>query len=101
MIREAKEETGIDVKAKDLKIIGMMHRRSDRESIDFFLACQKYKGEVEIMEPDKCDELKWFDMDDLPENTIAYIRRAIENYQAGRAFDSFGWKKSERGKWDA
>ena len=42
-------------------------------------------------EPHKCDDLSWFDIDNLPENTIPYIRRAIENYLAGVWFDSYGW----------
>lgn len=30
-------------------------------------------------------------IDDLPVNTIPYIRRAIENVQRGVLFDSDGW----------
>ena len=43
------------------------------------------------MEPDKCDDLSWFDVSDLPDNTIPYIRQAIENYRRGEWFTSFGW----------
>jgi 8-oxo-dGTP diphosphatase len=42
--------------------------------------------------PSKCDELLWVDLDNLPENMIPYVRRALENYQANQWFDSFGWK---------
>jgi hypothetical protein len=31
------------------------------------------------------------DLDALPENVIPYVQRALENYQAGKWFDSFGW----------
>jgi len=31
------------------------------------------------------------DLDALPANVIPYVRRAIDNYRAGRWFDSFGW----------
>ena len=43
------------------------------------------------METDKCDDLAWFGLDHLPTNTVAYVRRAIENYRQGTWFDSFGW----------
>ena len=48
-------------------------------------------GDVTNMEPDKCDDLRWFDIEDLPGNTIPYIRQAIENYRKGVWFSSFGW----------
>jgi len=43
------------------------------------------------MEPNKCDELRWVYIKDLPVNTIGYIRAAIQNYQPGVAFSLFGW----------
>ena len=44
------------------------------------------------MEPDKCAELAWFDLDDLPADVIPYFRRAIDNYRRDVWFDSFGWE---------
>lgn len=42
-------------------------------------------------EPHKCDDLSWFRLDELSENTISYVCRALENYRRGVRFDSFGW----------
>lgn len=42
-------------------------------------------------EPDKCDELCWVDVNDLPENTIPYIKRALHNHLNRIKFDEFGW----------
>jgi 8-oxo-dGTP diphosphatase len=93
-IREAKEECGIEILPEDVQVVEVMHRKSSDERIDFFLAATKWTGEIRNAEPDKCDELRWVDMDRLPENTIPYVRRAIENYRAGRWFDSYGWEKT-------
>jgi hypothetical protein len=68
-----------------------MHDLTDDEYVSFFLAASEWSGEVTNMEPHKCDDLSWFDFDDLPQNTIPYVRRAIENYRNGVWFDSFGW----------
>jgi ADP-ribose pyrophosphatase YjhB (NUDIX family) len=91
-IREAREETGIEIAPRDLEVVGVMHRRSDDERIDFFLMAESWSGRITNREPGKCDRLGWFDLDELPENTIPYIRRAVENCRRGRWFDSFGWR---------
>ena len=91
MIREAREEVGIELTPKELNVVGVMHRKADQERVDFFLAASTWKSEILNSEPDKCDELAWFDMDRLPENVVPYVRKAIENYRQGEWFDSFGW----------
>ncbi len=93
MAREAREEAGIAIARGDLEVVGVMHRRSAEERIDFFLVARRWTGEITNREPDKCDELAWFDLDALPANVIPYVRRALDNYRAGRLFDSFGWSQ--------
>ena len=68
-----------------------MHVKTDKEYISFFLKASVWSGEVTNMEPDQCDELCWSGIDDLPANTISYVRHAIENYRKGVWFSSFGW----------
>jgi len=91
MVREAREELGVEIAPRDLVFAGVFHRKSDDERVDFFLATRRWDGTPGNNEPDKCDELKWFPVDALPENLIPYVRRALENYQAGVIFDEFGW----------
>lgn len=92
MQREAKEEAGIKIKEEDLEIVHVMHRNSeDRESIDYFLTCKKYEGNIQIMEKDKCDELKFYDLENLPINVIPYVRKGIEYYKNDVPFSVYGW----------
>lgn len=90
-IREAREEIGVEISPADLEAVGIMHRQAEDERIDFFVATTRWTGEPRNCEPDKCDQLRWAEISDLPDNVIPYVRRALENYQAGRWFDSFGW----------
>jgi 8-oxo-dGTP diphosphatase len=90
-MREAREEVGIVVSPSDLQVVGVMHRLSDDERIDWFLAASDWSGEITNQEPDRCDQLAWFQCDALPENVIPYVRRALDNFQHGRWYDSFGW----------
>ena len=79
MVREAKEETGIILEPTDLELIHTMNRRiPSNERIDFFFTAKKWQGEPKIMESDKCDDLSWFELNNLPGNTIPYIEQVIK-----------------------
>jgi len=90
-IREAKEESGADIDPKDLELMATLHRKQDDERIDFFFKIKKWTGEPVNTEPDKCDDLSWFDLNELPSNTIPYIRQAIECYKNNIIYSEFGW----------
>lgn len=90
-IREAQEEVGVEISPQDLRVVGVMHRKSDDERVDFFLTTTSWSGKVTNREPDRCDQLAWLDIEELPESVIPYVRRALDNYRRGVWFDSFGW----------
>ena len=92
-VREAHEEIGVTIDPADMVFAGVFHRREDDERVDFFVQVQRWGGEPFNAEPEKCDELRWVDLDNLPEKTIPYVRQAIENFQAGIPFEEFGWKR--------
>ncbi len=87
MMREAYEECGIRIASEQLEVVGVMHRQSSEARIDFFLAATRWDGEIINREPNKCDELIWCKFRELPPNTIAYVGRALQNYQRGQWFD--------------
>ena len=93
MIREAYEEAKITLTRDDLKPATVLHRKSpDEEYIDFFFVDTTWKGTPEIGEPDKCDDLSWFDIDNLPSNTLPYIKDALHNYKKNNPFFEYGWE---------
>ena len=89
--REAREEVGVRIEPEHIHYSSVMHRKEGDERIDFFVQIQTWAGELINAEPHKCDEIRWADLNDLPDNTIPYIRRALDNHQAGIRFDEFGW----------
>jgi len=92
MIREAREEVGVDISRNDLKAVHCMHRQTESdERMDWFFMCDKWNGEVTNMEPDKCDELKWTDIGNLPDNMVDYVREAVNMYKEGIKFSVYGW----------
>lgn len=75
--RELREETGLEVEEGALAWLGVVHRRSDTNRIDFFLAAERFAGEPAILEPHKCDRLEWHAPEALPEHTVDYVRAAL------------------------
>lgn len=91
-VREIREEIGVELLPQNLSVVHVMHRKAAAdERIDFFMTAAAYTGEVENKEPDKCDDLSWHALDALPENTIPYVRQAIEAVQRGETYSEFGW----------
>ena len=92
IIREVEEEININIKNETLKTVQVMNRNgSDRERIDYFFTVDRWSGKIKNNEPNKCDDLKWFDINNLPENTVSYIKEAVNNYNKKIRFSLFGW----------
>ena len=93
IIREAKEEANIIIKPDDLEVVHSMNRNAgtDNERIDVFIQAKKWGGDIKLMEPNKCDEMKWFNLDSLPENTIPYIRHVIECIKNRIHYSEYGF----------
>jgi mutator protein MutT len=92
LIREAGEEIGIIIKPADVELVHTMHRIHEDIRLDFFFTIRSYQGEIKNMEPEKCDDLRFFPLDKLPENTIPYIKSAIELTLKMQIYSEFGWK---------
>lgn len=95
-IREAREEAGVDIKNEDLKMVHILHRDSkdqkDNERVDVFFHVQKWNGDIQNMEPHKCDDLSWFSVDNLPKNTIPYVYHVLTQIKEGNVYSEFGWE---------
>lgn len=97
IIREAKEEIGIDLEQSDLKVVHVMHRFSGAEwgddayRIDVFFTAENWQGNPVIKEPDKSDDLSWFDLKSLPENIIPYVKHTIDCINSKIFYSEFGW----------
>lgn len=92
VVREAKEEAGIEINPADLAVVHAMHRKCPTEErIDVYIHAKNWQGEPRITEPHKCDDLRCFDLNALPENTIPYIRQAINCFRNKIFYSEHGW----------
>ena len=99
LIREAAEEANIVLKPENLQITHIMHRLHTMpdgfsfEQIDIFFNTSDYEGVIENLEPHKCDELKFYPLNNLPEKIVPFIRHAINCTTKGQFFSEFGWEE--------
>lgn len=95
IIRETKEEAGIELKPENIKVAHVMHRNSgteeNNERVDVFFTADRWDGEIENKELNKCDDLSWFDLDNLPDNVIPYIKQAIDCIKSKIFYSEHGW----------
>ena len=77
-VRELEEETGLQVGIAALDFMGVVHRLSDTSRIDFFFKARSWGGDPQLREPDRCDDLAWFDARALPDNAVPYVREALD-----------------------
>lgn len=86
IIREAKEELGIKVSEDDLKFVALIHRYKDNY-LDVFFKADTYIGTPKIMEPNKCDDLQWFELNKLPKDTVLLYKNVMENMDKAPFYD--------------
>ena len=95
--RELREETGIN--AKKLKLISiadeMRYIKSDgKQFVNVGFLAQDSDGEPQVMEPEKCIEWKWFDLDQLPENLFETTGLILKNYLTKKIYQKTGQNPS-------
>ena len=77
MIREAKEELGIEIEREDMQMVHIYHH-FEKNMLKFVFKVKIFKNEIQNLEPKKSKELKFVDIENLPDNTISGIRRELE-----------------------
>ena len=87
--REIMEETGLVVNIEDLEVINLFTTQSTPDIMFYQIGVlvKKYSGEPKNMEPNKCDEVKFFDLDNLPENLFLGTKGNIELYLKNKFYD--------------
>ncbi len=87
LIREAQEELGIVINLKKIINSYVVLRRNYfkingkvlEPYIDYYFEIEEYEGIPKIIEEDRCDELIWVDINNLPEPFINYEGDFLEN----------------------
>ena len=92
VIREAREELNIEISEDDIIDSFVVNRRNKslKPYFDVYFEISSYRGNITINEPEKCSELKWCDINNLPYDMIDFEVEAIENRREGITFSVIG-----------
>lgn len=81
--REVKEEFGVDIEIlKELHVVDEILKEEKQHWVATTFVAKIKNGEVpKIMEPEKCDGIGWFDLNNLP-SPLSYITKIdLEEYE--------------------
>ena len=92
-IREAKEEAGVTIEPKDLKFVHVCHRSEGYDWVDVFFEVTDWQGEAHNAEPHMHSQLEWFELKNLPGDTIPSLRYCLEQIADGKLFSEYGWSQ--------
>ena len=88
--REAMEELWIQV--VDCSLLHVCHCNvHGKQWINMFFKAHVYSWDVKLCEPHKHSAIAWNAMGNLPDQTIDYVRFALENIAKWELYGSFGW----------
>lgn len=95
--REALEEIGVIINPEDLEFALTQHRwcpdlGNNHARIGFYFIPKKFIGTPHNAEPEKCDDLQFFAISNLPKNIVPHVREVIESYKAGDKYNEFNWE---------
>ncbi len=80
LVREVMEELGIIIDPSDVCFVHSLYRTKQDETgdrADWFFEVTKWSGEITNKEPHKCDDVRWFPFDKLPENMPGYLKKVL------------------------
>jgi 8-oxo-dGTP diphosphatase len=106
LIREAREEVGIEILPTEPRMVAAVHHRNPESSgrVGFFFEVTSRpgeQGEPVNAEPWKCAEIAWSPLDRLPLNTYPYTAAGIDLYRRGVPFGLDGWRERAHRTLDA
>jgi len=91
LIREVKEETNLDVNTQDCQVINIANTfdaESKTHFIQIWVLVKKTAGDLKIMEPSKCEDLRYFSLDWLPNNLFSPTETNIKLFISWKFYDT-------------
>ncbi|MDE7330032.1 MAG: NUDIX domain-containing protein [Clostridia bacterium] len=87
IIRELKEELGVTVLREDVEVVNFAYVRNEgAPMIEIGVLIKRYDGEIDNREPQRCESLGYFRLDELPE-MFAATKPNLDLYISKKFYD--------------
>jgi 8-oxo-dGTP diphosphatase len=90
MCREAEEELGAIIKPEELRLVSVVDDLQPENNLHYVHVSFEQADplwEPRIMEPDRCEEWRYFSLADLPDNFFTPHKKIVDSYLHGRLYD--------------
>ncbi|MCK5416227.1 NUDIX domain-containing protein [Candidatus Parcubacteria bacterium] len=89
--RETKEEVGLNV--SDFELISVADemryiKTNNKHYLNIGIKAIWNGDKPKLMEPEKCKEWQWFDLEKLPKNMLGGTKLTINNFKKGKTYDN-------------
>jgi 8-oxo-dGTP diphosphatase len=84
--REVMEETGMEIQNVRFLRLYNLKEYAPKHYVDIGLIADWKDGEPQVMEPHKCKQWSWYDIDDLPHPLFGTVPTFIEAYKTGKNY---------------
>lgn len=84
--REVREETGIEIENIRFLFVGNTKHFTPKHFVNIGVVADWKSGEVQNLEPDKCEGWQWYDLDKVPDPIMHTNQIALNAYKTGRNY---------------
>ena len=86
VIRECREEAGIEIKNIKFVRISNLKKYTGKHYVDIGMLAQWKSGEPRVLEPRRSESWGWYDLDNLPEPLFEVEYHTFEALKSGKNF---------------
>lgn len=91
-IRELREETGLTISDENIAFKSIVQHKDERwERIYFIIQVVDINEEPQNREPEKCEDMQWFPLNNLPQNITPQVQIALDAIQNQEHYQEFGY----------
>lgn len=88
-VRETAEECGLKIKNIRFSYVTNLKKYAPKHYVHIGLVADWESGEPQLLEPEKAEEWKWYDLNNLPEGPMfEFCKLAFDSYKTGTNYYS-------------
>lgn len=97
LIREVKEEAGIEISARSLKLVHTLHKKKGENTrIVLYFKATEWEGNPVTLEREKFKKVQWFPLNKLPDKMSPTVEHVFYMFNRGIFYSEYNSKLGKR-----